>query len=61
MDKTAAAYTDLNKLPLKTRLLLQGDSAEAVQPDELHGHRPCLSPERAKLATHVGASGRNFH
>ena len=31
------------------RLALSGDSAEAVQPNELQEHRPCLSPERAIL------------
>jgi hypothetical protein len=31
------------------RLALSGDSAEAVQLNELQEHRPCLSPERAIL------------
>src|SRR5215218_10550105 len=29
------------------RFALPSDSAEAVQPNQLYGHHPCLSPERA--------------
>jgi hypothetical protein len=36
------------------RLALSGDSAEAVQLNELQEHRPCLSPERAILFRRAG-------
>jgi hypothetical protein len=37
------------------RFALPSDSAEAVQPNQLYGHHPCLSPERAILFRWYGA------
>jgi len=36
-------------LTLLQKLVLSGDNAEAVQPDELQGDRPCVFSERASL------------
>jgi hypothetical protein len=42
---------------LLQRLALPGDSAEAVQPNTLQRHRPCLSPEWAILCNTLDQTG----
>jgi hypothetical protein len=46
-NRNARGLRDRQAFERLQRFALPSDSAEAVQPNQLYGHYPCLSPERA--------------